>query len=221
MSELYHAAEGGDLERVHVLVVEQEADKDKVDIWGRTPLYIASRNGHLEVVRYLVEQGADMDKADCIVLTPLIVATFCGHLEVVRYLLEQGADRDKADTQGTTSLHYAAEQGHLKIAKLLMAYGADLNARTKDGQLPIDMGRHNNKEIKQAIRDEPERRWDQQPRKRCIEQDQHPTSAASASAQQEDDDEQIIKLPAEGEAEEGKMADEDQDSEPSSDEDGN
>ena len=104
-----------------------------------------------------------------------------------------------------------------------MVDGADLNARNHDGELPIDMGWNNTEEIRQAIRDEPERRWNQQPRKRCIEQDRHPHAATSASAEQEDDEgeEQSNKQTAEGEAGEGMVADEDQDSEPSSDEDGN
>ena len=123
---------------------------------------------------------------------------------MTRYLLEQGANRDKANDGGYTSLHIAAWNGHLEIAKLLMVYGADLNARTNDGRLPIDVAA--NEEIKQAIRDEPERRWDQQPRKRCIEQDRHPNAAASASAQQEEGDDEEepsnTKQPAEGEAEE-------------------
>ena len=160
MSDLYDAARDGDLKRVQVLVVEQGVDKEETGgLYGSTPLYAASRNGHLAVVRYLVEQGADMEKVNSHGWTPLIEATFCGHLEVVRYLLEQGAKRDKADTLGWTSLHWAASKGHLETAKLLMVYGADLNARNNDGRFPIDMGHRNNEEIKQAIRDEPVRRW--------------------------------------------------------------
>ena len=145
-----------------------------------------------------------------------MIASARGYLDVVRYLLEQGANRDKATNDGTTPLHYAAFHGRLEIAKLLMVYGADLNARNNQGQLPIDIAR--NEEIKQAIRDEPRRRLDEAPGKRATEQDQHPNAAASASAQQEDDDEEQTnnKQPAEG-----VVADEDQDSEPSSDEDGN
>ena len=164
-----------------------------------------------------------MEKVDIDGWTPLIAASVYGHLEVVRYLLEQGANRDKANIYGYTSLYCAAVEGYLETVKLLMVYGADLNARNNRGELPIDMTE--DEEIKQAIRDEPERRWNQQPRKRCIEQDQHPHAATSASAEQEEGDEEKQnnkKQPAEGQEVEGKeVADEDQDSEPSSDEDGN
>jgi hypothetical protein len=108
-----------------------------------------------------------------------------------------------------------------------MVYGADLTARDNNGDLPIDMYNRNTEEIKQAIRDEPQRRRDQQPRKRCVDHDQHPDTAASASAtlenngEEEDEEQTNTKLPADKEAEEGKVADEDQDSEPSSDDDGN
>ena len=99
-----------------------------------------------------------------------------------------------------------------------MVYGADLNAKNTYGQLPIYYA--SNEEIKQAIRNEPERRRDQQPHKRCIEEDHRPNAVTPVSAQQEGEEggEQSNKQPAEGKGEEGKVADEDQDSEPSSDE---
>ena len=99
-----------------------------------------------------------------------------------------------------------------------MVYGADLNARNNRGELPIDVAR--TEEMKQAIRDEPRRRMDHG-YKRATEQDRHPNAAASANAQQEDEDEgdvQSNKQPRldNVEAEEGKVTEEDEDSEPSS-----
>ena len=105
---------------------------------------------------------------------------------------------------------------------LLISYGADLNAKTSGGQLPIDDAF--TEEIKQAIRDEPRRRMDHG-HKRATEQDRHPNAATSASAQQQEDeqeDEQCNEKPRleEGvEAEQGKVAEEDEDSEPSDEED--
>ena len=101
-----------------------------------------------------------------------------------------------------------------------MVYGADLNARNKDGRLPIDLAR--TEEIRQAIRDEPRRRMDHG-HKRATEQDQHPDAAISASAQQEEE-EQSNKKPRLDDVEEvaeGNVAEEDEPSEPSDDEDGN
>ena len=141
-------------------------------------------------------------------------------MEVARYLLEQGANRDKTDIDDWTSLHFAAQYGHLEIAKLLMVYGADLNARTVGGRLPIDVA-ENHEEIKQAIRDEPRRRMDHG-HKRATEQDRHPNAATSATGEgEEEQDEQSNKKPRldDGKVEEGKVAEEDEDSEPSDEED--
>ena len=95
-----------------------------------------------------------------------------------------------------------------------MVYGADLNARTNDGQLPIDMGHRNNDEIEQAIHDEPRRRMDEAPGKRC--------SVASASAQRDDEEEEEEQSNKRPRLDEGaeKVAEEDEDSDPSSNEEG-
>ena len=110
-----------------------------------------------------------------------------------------------------------------------MEYGADLNAKTNDGQLPIDVAvQEEEEEVAQAIRDEPRRRMDHG-HKRATEQDRHPDAAASASAQQDCEEENEVeeqknkkpRLDEGTEAEEGMVAAEDEDSEPSDDEDGN
>ena len=228
--DLLDATKANDLERVRLLI-EQGADKDQGNDFDRTPLWWASCKGHLKLTQYLVEiVGATLDKADNNDgYTPLIIAASHGHLEICRYLLEQGADRNKVDNDGETPLHKAAQRGRLEIAMLLMSYGADLNARTNEGQLPIDMRGNNTEEIKQAIRDEPRRRMDEAPGKRATEQDRHPNAATSASAKQEEEEDeegQINKRPHlndEGagvvEEEVTKVAEEDEDCEPSSDED--
>ena len=219
--DLLAAAKTNNLERVRLLV-EQGADKDEGGIGGYTPLFWASRKGQLQVARYLVEQGATLDKASNYGTTPLSTAAVGGHLEVARFLLEQGANRDKTDDKGWTPLHCAALMGNLDTVMLLMSYGADLNARDNDGELPIDYA--STEEVKQAIRDEPRRRMDHG-HKRATEQDRHLNSETSAAAQQEVE-EQSTKCPRLGEGaseavaaeEETKVAEEDEDSEPSDEE---
>ena len=222
MTELYSAAETGNLERV-MLLVGQGTDINQVGgAYKDTALSAAAERNHLSVVQYLAKQGADMEKANFSGNTPIIYASNQGHLDVVRCLLEQGANRDKAaSSDGYTPLHCAAQQGNLETAKLLMVYGADLNARNKLGELPIDIGWFNTEEIKQAIRDEPRRRMDHG-HKRATEQD--PNAATSVSAQHQEDEEEVEqsnkkpRLDEGAETEEGRLAEEDEDSEPSCDE---
>ena len=167
----------------------------------------------------VVEQGADIEKSENHGRSPICVASAFDCLEVARYLLEQGANRDKTGNEGETPLHYAANSGCLEIVKLLMAYGADLNARTNIGELPIDIA--DDEEIKQAIRDEPRRRMNHG-HKRAT--GRHPKAAKSVSVQQEEGIEEEWEPSNkrlrfdESEAEEGKVAEDDEDSEPSSDE---
>ena len=91
--DLIEAVKINNLERVRLLV-EQGADKHKVDSDGCTPFWLASYRGHLEVAQYLVEQGASLEKATTWGGTPLIAAALDDHLEVTRYLLEQGTNRE-------------------------------------------------------------------------------------------------------------------------------
>ena len=218
---LWIASHRGHLDLVRYLVEQGAGKNSRGGEYGDTCLGTAAYKGFLPVVSYLVEQGSDIEKG---IYSPLHCASIKGRVDVVRFLLEQGANRDKANNGGYTSLHEAAINGQLETAKLLMVYGADLNARNNDGHLPIDMGGLNTEEIRQAIRDEPRRRMDEAPGKRCTEEDRHPNAATSASTQQKSEVEEIQsnkrpRLEVGGNAEEGKVAEEDEDSEPSDEED--
>ena len=213
--DLHDAAREGNLEHIRLLM-EQGVDKDQSNSFGTTPLFYASRDGHFDVVQYLVEQGASVDKSCEASYTPLLGAVIRGHLEITRYLLDQGANRDKGSNAGETPLHEAIRKGHLEIAMLLMRYGANLNVRNNRGYLPIDMAR--TEEIKQAILDEPRRRMDEAPGKRATEQDRHPNAATSAEGDEiVQSNEQVIEGEI-AEEDEIRVASEDEDSEPSSDE---
>lgn len=58
--ELCESAEDGNLEKVKECI-ENGADVNAKDVWGKTALRSASQNGHFEIVKFLIENGADMN----------------------------------------------------------------------------------------------------------------------------------------------------------------
>ena len=77
---------------------------------GATPLFIASLQGHKEVVCLLSDAEADKDIAMQGGATPLFIASPGGHLEVVRLLSDARADRDIAVQGGAAPIvHLTSE----------------------------------------------------------------------------------------------------------------
>ncbi|KAJ9441110.1 putative ankyrin repeat protein R863, partial [Diplonema papillatum] len=63
-------------------------------LYRSTALYIASENGHSEVVKKLIVAGATVDVQDDYGWTALYIASENGHSEVVKELIAAGAKVD-------------------------------------------------------------------------------------------------------------------------------
>ncbi|MFW6337221.1 MAG: ankyrin repeat domain-containing protein, partial [Phycisphaeraceae bacterium] len=72
-----------------------------------TPLLLASRRGHEDVVEVLLARGAEVEVRDAASNAPLTLAAAGGHAGIVRRLLDAGANGDAVDGQGRTPLHHA------------------------------------------------------------------------------------------------------------------
>ena len=84
---------------------------------GRTMLYCAARNGHLNVVQWLVEHGADINCLESHGSTPLHGASFYGHEQVVQYLTTQkSCDKSIKNMYNLTA---AEESKHEDINSLI------------------------------------------------------------------------------------------------------
>eukprot|EP00808_Paulinella_micropora_P003333 g36731.t1 len=114
---------------------------------GVTPLFVAARCGHVDVVRLLVnELGAEVGATDNTGRTPLFAAVeeeasqplgtcgTSGRLEVIRILVKEGnADVNARDSYGLTCLFLAARAGAIELITLLVQeLGADVNAADAD-----------------------------------------------------------------------------------------
>ena len=83
----------------------------------------ASRNGHLEVVKYLTEIGANIHADND---SALRLASSNGQSDVVKYLIGHAAD---IHAQTDYSLRLASKNGHLDIVKYLLKNSANIHAQ--------------------------------------------------------------------------------------------
>ena len=97
------------------------------------PLFWASLNGHLEVVKVLMAAKAMVDLPNCMLLTPLHAASSNGHLGVMEYLIGKKANINTRDIFRSTPLMVAGQGGNLKAVELLLQKGADPNAVNLEG----------------------------------------------------------------------------------------
>lgn len=99
-----------------------------------TPLFVASSQGHYQVVELLLDKRANVNQDANDGCTPLISASLKGHQQMVELLLSKGAIIDQPDKEGFTPLKAAASQRHTAVARVLLQHGADPKAGPKDVQ---------------------------------------------------------------------------------------
>ena len=125
------AANDGNLEAVKKSI-RDGADIDyrcPTSIGKETALFMASQNGHTEVVRWLLEAGADANTVDHQGASPLYMAAQKNHDDVVRLLLAEVDPRDTIlKSNGASPLHVAADLGSIATLETLL----------DDGRLPVD-----------------------------------------------------------------------------------
>ena len=135
---LHYAALWGLRSMVKFLVIEHSQNVHSQDFTEEvTPLQLASRNGHVEVVCFLLDHGTDVTARDESGLTALHYASDNGRIKVVRILIERGADVRAQNEQGRTPLHSASISGRLEVVFILIEHGADVSAQDRDGSSPL------------------------------------------------------------------------------------
>ncbi|KAJ7112597.1 hypothetical protein C8R44DRAFT_882361 [Mycena epipterygia] len=113
----------GYTEGVHLLL-KKDAHEDDIVV----ALRVASRLGHINIVRLLLEKGADVNTADAEHGSALQAACSGGHTETVRLLLEKGADVNAEGGEYGNALQAASYGGSPEIVRILLKEGADVNA---------------------------------------------------------------------------------------------
>jgi ankyrin repeat protein len=90
---LIHAAVAGDADTVRELAASPNVDVNALDDDWNTPLMLAAREGHDEVVQALIIAKANINARNRQGKTALALAADGGHDETVRVLVQAGAPR--------------------------------------------------------------------------------------------------------------------------------
>ncbi|KAJ7361171.1 ankyrin repeat-containing domain protein [Mycena albidolilacea] len=114
---------------------------NSANLWGRTAVDFATRQGHLEIVRILAPirnnvplllsepHGQYLGRA-------LHWSVMIGNLEISWCLVSEGADVDFLD-DGATSLALATGTDNVELVHLLLASAADPDLHSVGGLIPL------------------------------------------------------------------------------------
>ncbi|ELU13199.1 hypothetical protein CAPTEDRAFT_28184, partial [Capitella teleta] len=94
-----------------------------------TPMYLAARAGHVDIIQILIGAGADVDATKTYGyhsgITGLHAAAARGNVKAVTALLDAGTNVNLAASDGGTALHCAAEYGNAAVVKALLEHQKD------------------------------------------------------------------------------------------------
>jgi len=157
---LHTAAQVGDLELVNKLLAKgsklnvRTAKNDSVarGPFGRvageqTPLMVAAKANHPDVMRALIAAGADPTLKAQDGSTLLMAAAGSGHLEPVKYAYEFDQDMKAVNDTGNTLVHAAVtftlaqstQQEVCRVIQFLADKGAPLDEKNARGRTPIEV----------------------------------------------------------------------------------
>ncbi|MCB9229121.1 MAG: ankyrin repeat domain-containing protein [Deltaproteobacteria bacterium] len=117
--DLHTAASSGNLKALRERIEEDQQDPEMTTKLGETPLHLAAKAGHPDIVRYLLRQA-------CVNVHP-------------KATKPKTRDDDRADTP----LHFAVKYGWPEIVDLILEGtdkgSAEINQKSSDGNTPLSI----------------------------------------------------------------------------------
>lgn len=132
---LYMACQKGysDIAR---LLLERNADvmicdtepKSLRDAMKYSPLTIAARNGHIDIVKLFWDAGVSLESRDAMARTALWTAAAHNQLAVVQFLCGAGASANSCVSDKRTPLFAAIQYGNVEVVRALLKHGVEVNS---------------------------------------------------------------------------------------------
>jgi ankyrin repeat protein len=116
---IHKAARKGDMPAVIALLKQNPSLVSSKDSLGCTPLHLAAKYNHPEIVELLLANGADVNAQSC-----------------ERYETRFGGGLRNGETPLTLALR---SYNHKRVMELLVTHGADVNLVPEDGQTPLSI----------------------------------------------------------------------------------
>lgn len=116
--QLHAAARSGDVKVVSASLKEKDVNIDCRDSRGNSPLIIAARNGHAEVVTLLLKKQANPDARNTQLETALIEVCKANNATIATLLIDAGADASTQDRYRHSAEFYAAQQNNQALREL-------------------------------------------------------------------------------------------------------
>ncbi|MEI6519773.1 MAG: ankyrin repeat domain-containing protein [bacterium] len=136
--DLINAIGSNDIAKVKSLLADvktRPAALAEADKGGYSPMIVAVRDNHIDMVRELINAGVNVNApSGALKLTPLHSAS---NIDIVRLLIASNANVNAADNGGNTPLHSAVRNGRMDIMKLLIDANANVNLANIDGETPV------------------------------------------------------------------------------------
>lgn len=121
-------------------LIRPGVDVDLKSESGETPLILATRNGHTEVVRLLLTHSAEINIQSQQGNFPLYLAAEAGDLNLIQLLLEHGAEINFTSETKGRSINGAANKEQLPIVNFLIEHGAEPVTVSTDGETAFGSG---------------------------------------------------------------------------------
>ncbi|KAF4095954.1 transient receptor potential cation channel subfamily A member 1b [Onychostoma macrolepis] len=152
-SALHFAAEYGRINTCKRLL-ETLTDSKMLNDWdekGLTPLHLASRAGHAQVVDLLLRSGA-LFQSDYKGWSCLHHAAAEGYTQTMKILLAANVKLlDETNEDGNTALHITAQVGHVGAVLMLLDRGAEISLNNANNSFLHEAVRNEKKDVVNAV----------------------------------------------------------------------
>lgn len=115
----------------------------------KSPICMAFRGGHVDIVKFLVEDCGVSMESDDYTSPPVEDAVVRGRLEVVKYFVESGISMEDVIRRATSLLHNTVRYQHASICHYLLSKGANANQpdRYIEDQTPLFVALFSKKDV--------------------------------------------------------------------------